>query len=68
MITTQTRQQAYKSSAGEHDQNTLQTELIRKMQVLQGDEPCFATDKSHDCAEICQWRRNCRKHVAAWLR
>ncbi|MFA5240751.1 MAG: hypothetical protein WC029_02615 [Sulfuricella sp.] len=45
-----------------------QTVLIRKIQALRGDDPCFATDKSVDCAEICQWRRNCRKLKAVWLR
>ncbi|MDP2963777.1 MAG: hypothetical protein Q8N54_13545 [Sulfurimicrobium sp.] len=45
-----------------------QTELIRKTQSLRGNEPCFASDKSDDCAEICPWRRECRKLKAAWLR
>lgn len=42
--------------------------LIRKIQTLRGSEACFATEKSHECAEICQWRRDCRKLKAAWLR
>lgn len=48
--------------------HTPKEELIRKIQLLRGDEPCFATDKSHDCAEICQWRRDCRRLKAAWQR
>ncbi|MFH1493474.1 MAG: hypothetical protein ABIG70_01585 [Pseudomonadota bacterium] len=48
--------------------HTPKTILIRKIQTLRGDEPCFDTDKSHDCAELCQWRRDCRKPKAAWLR
>jgi hypothetical protein len=32
------------------------------------ESPCFGTDKRHDCAEMCNWRRECRKSVAAWLR
>ncbi|MBZ0106412.1 MAG: hypothetical protein K8H84_12380 [Sulfuricella denitrificans] len=47
------------------DQKTI---LIRKIQVLRGDDPCFASDKSQDCAEICQWRRDCRKLKAVWQR
>lgn len=47
---------------------TSQTELIRTIQALRGDEPCFSTDKRYDCAEICDWRRNCRKLRAIWLR
>lgn len=48
--------------------HTPKTILIRKIQTLRGDEPCFDSDKSHDCAELCQWRRDCRKLKAAWLR
>lgn len=45
-----------------------QTELIRTVQSLRGDEPCFSTDKRYDCDEICEWRQNCRKLRAIWLR
>ncbi len=49
-------------------QNTPKEELIRKIQLLRGVEPCFATEKSHDCAELCQWRRDCRRPKAVWHR
>jgi len=45
-----------------------QTQLIRAIQVKRCEEPCFATDKRHDCAQLCEWRRDCRKLMAAWLR
>lgn len=45
-----------------------QTQLIRAIQQCRGDETCFGTDKRSDCAEICEWRRDCRPHKAAWLR
>lgn len=45
-----------------------QTELIRAIQTLRDDEPCFSTDKRYDCAEICEWRQDCRKLRAVWLR
>lgn len=64
------QQQQPTSNAGINKsmENTQQTILIRKIQMLRGQEPCFATEKSHDCAEICQWRRDCRKPRAAWQR
>lgn len=45
-----------------------QTQLIRETQIERGDEPCFATEMRHDCAQLCEWRRDCRKLMAAWLR
>lgn len=50
------------------DKRTSKIMMIRSIQKCQGAEPCFATDKRHDCAEICEWRRDCRQLVAAWLR
>ena len=48
--------------------DTSTIELVRMAQQFRGEEPCFATDKRHDCAENCGWRRDCRKRVAVWLR
>ena len=42
--------------------------LIRNIQQAQGHEPCFMTDKWLDCEEICEYRRECRRLTAAWLR
>jgi hypothetical protein len=67
-VIAQLQQLARDSGIKECAPHASQTVLIRKIQKLRGDEPCFATDKSFDCAEICQWRRECRKLKAVWLR
>lgn len=45
-----------------------QTQRVRQIQLFREEEPCFATEKRHDCVEICEWRKDCRKLMAAWLR
>lgn len=45
-----------------------QTVLIRSIQKAQGHEPCFATDKRYFCNESCEWRKDCRGLIAAWMR
>ncbi|HUW51094.1 MAG TPA: hypothetical protein VMV75_08790 [Sulfuricella sp.] len=45
-----------------------QTQVIKALQLLLDEAPCFATEKRHDCAEPCKWRRNCRGMMATWLR
>lgn len=52
----------------EYATHTSQTELIRAIQALRGEEPCFSTDKRYDCTDVCEWRQNCRKLRAVWLR
>lgn len=52
----------------EYVAHTSQTEPIRAAQALHGNEPCFSIGKRYDCAEICEWRQNCRKPKAVWLR
>jgi len=49
-------------------QHASEIQLIRSIQRLYNEEPCFATDKRHDCAEMCEWRQDCRKPKAVWLR
>lgn len=44
------------------------TQVIREIQMAREEDPCFGTDKRHDCAEMCEWRRECRKLIAVWLR
>ena len=51
-----------------YPQHASEIELIRSIQRLYNEDPCFATDKRHDCAEICEWRQDCRKLKAVWLR
>lgn len=41
---------------------------IRAMQRQRGEEPCFSTDKRYSCAEPCEWRKDCLKLRAVWLR
>lgn len=67
-VTGELQQLASGSGPRKGAQHVSQTLLIRKTQTLRGDAPCFATDKSVECAEICQWRRSCRKLKAVWLR
>lgn len=52
----------------EYATHTSQTELVRMIQALRGNEPCFSTDKRYDCTDVCEWRQNCRKLRAVWLR
>lgn len=48
---------------------TSQSRLIRVIQDLRGEEPCFATDKHSACAEVnCEWREDCRELAAMWFR
>lgn len=48
--------------------DTLTTQMVRMIQQSRSEEPCFATDKRFDCAESCEWRKDCRKLMATWLR
>lgn len=39
---------------------SLQAELIRQIQVGDGDAPCYATPSVVGCAKTeCSWRRDC---------
>lgn len=68
MTNAQLQQLACDAGIKANIQNTPKMELIRKIQLIRGVEPCFATEKSHDCAELCQWRRDCRGLKAVWQR
>jgi hypothetical protein len=42
---------------------------VRTEQQRCDHEPCFRTDKRYNCRETgCEWRSECRKLVATWLR
>lgn len=43
-------------------------QVIRMIQKERGDEPCFSTDKRYSCKEQCEWRNDCLKLRAVWLR
>lgn len=68
MVRTSQWQPTAAAPSNEGDHPTLQAPAIKALQRLLDEAPCFATDKRHDCAEPCKWRRNCRGMVAAWLR
>lgn len=61
-------QPATATPADQGDYPMLQTPVIKALQKFLDEAPCFATEKRHDCAELCKWRRNCRGMVATWLR
>jgi len=43
--------------------------LVRAIQRRLGHPACFATDERYACTrEKCQWRADCLKPVAEWLR
>lgn len=58
------------SKMGMHDccSNSSQKALIRAIQKQRGQEQCFLTDKRYICDEVCEWRENCQKLRAVWLR
>ncbi len=44
-------------------------ELVRSVQTVKGHEPCFQSDERNYCVEYdCEWRNECMKLVAAWMR
>jgi len=52
----------------EYDNSSSRKVLIRAIQKQRGQEPCFLTDKRYTCDEVCEWRENCQKLRAVWLR
>lgn len=46
---------------------TSQTQLIRNIQLLRGDEPCFSSEQRYVCTKICEWSQDCRKLKAQWM-
>ena len=56
------------SDLGLQAPHTSRTQLIRKIQLRRGKEPCFSSEKRHLCTEVlCEWRQECRKLRAAWV-
>lgn len=52
----------------EYSRHSSQASSIRAIQRQRGEEPCFSTDKRYNCAEQCEWRKDCTKLRAVWLR
>ncbi len=44
-------------------------DFVRSIQVAKGHQPCFQSDQKYLCREFdCEWRRECLKLVAEWMR
>ncbi len=42
---------------------------VHRLQVARGGEACFRTEKRWTCDESdCEWRRECRRLMAEWMR
>jgi hypothetical protein len=68
MTTMQLQQRARDSGHGACTVHTSRSQLVRIIQLRQGGEPCFLTEKRYLCTSICEWSRECRKLVAQWMR
>ena len=43
--------------------------LIRAIQQQEGGAACFMSDDRYRCTRMdCEWRAECKKLVAAWMR
>jgi hypothetical protein len=51
-----------------YSDNTSQKMLIRAIQKHRGEEACFLTDKRYSCDADCEWKNDCQKLRAVWLR
>jgi len=44
-------------------------DFVRSIQVAKGHRPCFQSDRKYHCKEYdCEWRSECMKLVAEWMR
>ncbi len=59
---------AGRSGFDEYGYRPLKASVIREIQIQCGEEPCYSTDKRYDCEQQCEWRRDCVKLRAVWLR
>ena len=47
------------------DKNANRTNLVRAIQVAEGNAPCFATSKVRSCGQdACCWRADCLEAAA----
>ena len=45
------------------------TDLIHAIQAISGSNPCFQFDANDLCeTSSCQWKNECRKMIAIWMR
>lgn len=44
-------------------------DFVRSIQAAKGHRPCFQSDHRYHCREYhCEWRSECLKLVAEWMR
>ncbi|HFD10865.1 MAG TPA: hypothetical protein ENJ32_00110 [Crenotrichaceae bacterium] len=44
-------------------------DFVRSIQIAKGHQPCFQSDQKYQCKEYdCEWRSECMKPVAVWMR
>jgi hypothetical protein len=56
-------------SAPRAENTTRRRWAILRMQLEQGHEPCFSTDKRYACTDhACPWQNECRALRAEWRR
>lgn len=53
-----------------HSRNIVREQtLVRSIQAAQGHPECFQTDLRYLCKDQnCEWKRECKKLIAEWLR
>ena len=62
------QQLAHEIGLQKYSDNTSQKMLVRAIQKHRGEEVCFLTDKRYGCVSDCEWRNDCQKLRAVWLR
>ncbi len=62
------RQRAHRMDVGPISPAASRNSIIRAIQSAGGREPCFLTDNRYTCREACEWREDCTRLTAEWLR
>jgi len=62
------QQLAIQMGLPEYRHSSSQTMLVRAIQMGRGESPCFSTDHRYTCTAPCEWRSECIKLRAVWLR
>lgn len=69
MTSSHTKQEtAARSGFEEYNRRPLKASAVRAIQTQRGEEPCYSTDKRYNCTDPCEWRKDCTKLRAVWLR
>lgn len=59
---------AHSMDLKEQGNSISKAQIIRAFQKQRGEVPCFSTDKRYTCNDSCEWRSDCLKLRAVWLR